>query len=898
MKKSVVIFIACSLLMLTGRLQAQSVVHHFEQEYSYYFEKNNTGHQFIFNLDSTHTTTFFKYYITLTGNIYSHDSLYHLHLHLVHPHSDCPLTYRQFLLKDSIYASIDHIRIDIKSGMNVLAEVIINKYNFQHPYYEYDTSFIWTDPPSNPYIKVTDVKFGYTQQARMALIHHRNNIDAYYQSDSLFASLHKQLDQIDTSYVDRYPVYLFKIQSVEASLEQIQQKNYEQMLLSSSLDTTAYSTSLYQLKHRIDHLKQLLQQKVTQIDELFYNKAWNCELAGDIKNADYYYHRVLDYNPGHCNSIYQLSSLYTRNLQWRQNYELWYKIAARGDSLPCKQALLHQLYDSLYSQINKHISAHNYYDALKIIDTADMFANIVPVASCYSYLPHIKAKAREGIYISYYEIIGKAIRINKLNLAHTYSAGLTQLMYQYHDSIQNHTDFKNLALKIAERHKENIRKNISYKRYAEALNEINATLLFTTDTLHLTIDSSLFANEYTDIYTYYYNQKLEQVQQAARSGNLMLTGTLSNEADQYYALHAPYIQLTSKNTTPTQRLAHHTADSVYISDNYTYDITTDIIAETPKDTIGIQKHINELCINIHLSDIAYGDYSLLDSFLLLKQLQTDINAVNDVKNVYLTEKKLTPSIKYAFMKYNQWVYCNDFEPAKQLYNRIDRAYDLYQLDTISSLRGKKDEALLLMDQRMQLYLEEEFRLTEIKSREYLRQQQYYEAYQLLYQKQQELQNKNLYSQNIYRITEKIHAAAEYQSQLQQVEVYLNLHLWDTAFATYTSLQDYYTSENIQRYHLTCDSLPTYLNTPSHQKYLPYAALWYMQHRDYTHCIETYNIMKSRNMLTEKRQNELAQMFLATGQNFDWLAQYSFGKEDKTFLRQLVSNKIYRYIIHK
>ncbi len=889
---------ACYMLLIMEQLHAQSVVHQYEQEYSYYFEKNNTGHRFLFDLDSTCSASFFKYYITLAGNISSHDSLYHLHLQLIHPHSDCQLTYRQFLLKDSIYASIDHINIDIKSGMNVLTSLVINKYNIQHPYYEYDTLFVWNNITSTPYIKVTDIKFGYSQQARMALIHYRNRIDDYYKCDSVFASLHTQLDQTDTSYVDRYPVYLFKIQSVEHSLNQIRQQHFERMLQASALDTMPYYSAYNTLKHRIEYLKQLLQQKLTHIDELFYNKALNCEQAGDIKNAVYYYHRVLDYNPEHCNSIYRLSSLYTRNREWNKNYELWHKIAARGDSLPCKQALLLELYDSLYSQINKHIAARNYYDALKIIDTADMFARIVPVESCYNYLPRIKSKAQEGIYVSYYEIIGKAIRINKLNLAHTYAAGLTQLMYLYNDSIQNHTDFKNLALNIAERHKENIRKNISYKRYTEALNEINATLLFTADTLHLIIDSDFFAHEYTDIYTYYYNQKLEQVQQAARSGNLLLTGTLSNEADQYFAMHSSYIQLTSRNTTPSQRPAHPSADSVYISDNYTYDITTDIIAETPKDTIAIQKHINELCFSIHLYDIPYGNYSLLDSFLLLKQLQTDINAVNDIKNVYLTEKKLTPTIQYAFMKYNQWVYCNDFEPAKQLYNRIERAYDLYGLDTIASLHGKKDEALLLMDQRMQMYLEEEFQLTEIKSREYLRQQQYYEAYQLLHQKQRELQNQNLYSQNIYRITEKIRPAAEYQSQLQQIEVYLNLHLWDTAFTAYTSLQDYYTKENIQQYHLICPGLPDFLNTPSHQKYLPHAALWYMQQQDYTHCMEIYNIMKNRNMLSEKGQNKLAEMFLKNSQNFDWLAQYPFGKEDKIFLRRLVSSKIYRYIIHK
>ena len=78
-------------------------------------------------------------------------------------------------------------------------------------------------------------------------------------------------------------------------------------------------------------------------------------------------------------------------------------------------------------------------------------------------------------------------------------------------------------------------------------------------------------------------------------------------------------------------------------------------------------------------------------------------------------KKLPLTINYAFTKYNQYVYCNDFEHAKKMLTSIEKSYDLYRLDSIPELHRKRQEAVLLMDQRLQMYMEEEFRLVEIKS---------------------------------------------------------------------------------------------------------------------------------------------------------------------------------------
>ncbi|MBO4581716.1 MAG: hypothetical protein J5701_05445 [Bacteroidales bacterium] len=885
---SIGLMTAC-ILLASVLTQAQKQVYHHEQIFSYYFEKHNPNHLFVFQLDSNCQLNFFKFYVTLATDIFQYDSThYGVRLYTLNPHAECPLEYKRFLLKDSIFASIESISADIKCGMENTGKIVLRKNDIQNIPFQYDTLIECTCNSASLSANIAELKLGYNHYARLSLLHLRNNIDNYYKCDSLFAVLHTQLDRIDTSFVDRYPIYIYDIQSVESELTSIDSMQYERMLVNSGLDTTPYSAMHSALKQRIAGLRLLLQNKLKQMDELYYSKAWNMEQADNNKQAEYYYLKSLEYNPAHCNSIIRLSRLYTRTHNWQSNYALWRKITIRGDNLSCKNNLINNIYDSLYAHINKNISAHNYYDALKIVDTAEMFAQMVPTESSKNYLPLLKHKAQEGIYVSYYEIIGKALRINKLDLAHTYSYGLGQLMQQYDDSIQNHDDFKQLAHKIMLKHQSNIQKNIGYKRYNEALDEINATRMFADSLKTACLD---FNHEYTAVHTSLYDQKLHKIQQLTRAGNTQLARQLSAEAEQYYNLHKQYIQ--------------HTGNTALAIAADTCIPATNIAAGyADKDTAAIQKHINELSNYIHLYDIKYNDYSLLDSFLLLRQLQIDINSEADVKTVYLMNKKLPASVNHAFTRYNQYVYCNDFEQAKNLLTVIEKSYDLYLLDTIAELYHKKQEAVLLLDQRLQMYMEEEFRLVEIKSRELIKQGQYLKAYTLLHQKQTELQNKNLYSQNIYRVTERIYPAAMFQEKQQKVDVYLNLHLWDSAFTAYTDLQDYYQQENLQRYRLQCDSIPVYFNQPPKQKYLPQAAVWYLKQNDRYHCMEIYNIMKANHMLTEKTQTELARSFLAVSNNpdyshdFDWLAYYSFGKEDKPFLTALVSPKVYRYIIHK
>ena len=863
---------------------AQQKVYHHEQNFSYYFEKHNTGHGFIFQLDSSSRLNFFKYHLTIASDIYQYDSThYGVRMYTLHSHAECPLRYKQFLLKDSIYASIENINADIFCGMEHIGKITIPKNGIKSIQFQYDTLIECKCGSTSLAVKITDAKFAYNHSARLSLIHLRNRIDGYYQCDSVFAALHKQLDKIDTSFVDRYPIYIYDIQSVEANLGSVDSLHYEQMLTASGLDTTRYTAMRSALTHRIAALRLLLQSKLKQMDELYYAKARNMEQAGNNKQAEYYYLKSLEHNPAHCNSVTQLSRLYTRTHNWQSNYVLWRKITTRGDSMPCKENLIRSIYDSLYARINKNIQLHNYYDALKIVDTAEMFAQVVPTESSKNYLPILKHKAQQGIYVSYYEIIGKALRINKLDLAHTYSYGLNQLMQQYDDSIQNHEDFKQLANKIMLKHRSNIQKNIGYKRYNEALEEMGTVRIFADS---LQISCLDFDHEYTAVYTALYEQKLDKIQQLNRSGKTLLAQQLSSEAEQYYALHKQYIQAADNHSAVVDNNG---------KDNYDTD---DIVRFVVKDTVAIQKRMDELSNNIHLYDVQYNDYSLLDSFLLLRQLQIDIGTEADIKTIYLMNKKLPLTINYAFTKYNQYVYCNDFEHAKKMLTSIEKSYDLYRLDSIPELHRKRQEAVLLMDQRLQMYMEEEFRLVEIKSREYIKQGQYIKAYSLLHQKQTELQNKNLYSQNIYRVTERIRPAALFQEQQQKVDVYLNLHLWDSAFITYTALQNYYQQENIQRYNLSCDSMPVYFNQPAKQKYLPQVAVWYLKQNDYYHCMEIYNIMKNNNMLTDKAQTELARSFLAVSTDFDWLTGYAFGKEDKAFLTLLVSPKVYRYIIHQ
>ena len=317
------------------------------------------------------------------------------------------------------------------------------------------------------------------------------------------------------------------------------------------------------------------------------------------------------------------------------------------------------------------------------------------------------------------------------------------------------------------------------------------------------------------------------------------------------------------------------------------------------DTFLLRKQFESLRINIHLADVEKNNFNLIDSFEVYYKIKTMLSDTNETLLLNLVQKKLLPTLDNLLSKANQWAWLNEFEKAKQLLNIADNVFKVYATYFANeNIVNKKTETILLIDKRMEDYLKEEFHLVEIKTQELEKQGQYAQAYKMLSKKQNELQAKNLYSQNIYLITKRIEAPARFQDSLQTVEILFNLQQWNQAFFTYTRLEEIYFFENIANFDIHYDSLSIYLQKQAKFEYLYNASIWFLSCNNQKQAMNMYFTMKSKGMLTEKVLNNLADSFLNITDSFEWLTEYSFDKNDKLFLEKLVDKKIYHLIMKK
>lgn len=861
-------------LLMAVNVSAQEIVHQSEQDFSYYFHKSNEQHTAIFEMDSMMKKDFFKYYITLSINVSNQDSLFTFQVKNLKYYSDSEIKYRQFAIAKAIFADCKKLKVSIFSGETIIKDIIVYP---NHSTLFLDTTLFLSLENKDISLRINEFEMKYGTLAKTKIKEFCKKVDNYYFCDTLFAHLNAKLDKIDTLLIDRYPLYKFTIADIEKEIQSIDNQKYETFLTQSGVDNNSFLLKRSLLFRRVEDLKIFINKKVANIDNLFFDKAFQLEKCQQIEDAIFYYNRVLDYNPQHCGAIERLSQIYTLSNRLNENYLLWKKIVARGDSLDCKNKLVTLIYDSLFAQTQYYIDENNFYDALKILDTIELFCKIAPIELCFSRLSELKKDAQNGIYMSYYEVIGKAIRVNELELAKTYSYGLLFLMKQHGNAIEEQGNFQKLISQIIENHNNNIEKYLFYYRFEKALNEIETVKSF-MDSLNM--QQNDYQKQYTIAHTNIYQQKLKKIHQTENSGNKILLQKLKEDAENYKLTHYQYI---------TENIVEEKI------------IPTEVVSKKIEvlDTVFLRKQLESLCINIHLADVERNNFDLIDSFEVYYKIKTMLADTNEALLLSLIQKKLLPTLENLFSKANQWAWLNEFEKAKQLLTIVENVFKVYSnYFAESDILEKKTNTVFLIDKRMEDYLKEEFHLVEIKTQELEKQGQYAQAYKMLSKKQNELQAKNLYSQNIYLITKRIEVPARFQDSLQNVEVLFNLKQWNQAFSAYKQLEKTYIIENIEKYAISFDSLTVYLKKGAKFDYLYNACIWFLSYGNQKESMEMYFTMKTKGLLTEKIQEKLADSFLNATKSFDWLVNYSFDKTDKLFLEKLVDKKTYYLIMKK
>ena len=672
-------------------------------------------------------------------------------------------------------------------------------------------------------------------------------IHVFSHQDSLFDNWNNRLDALDLSNIDLLPIYRFTLNEVRNEMKQYENADKQKQ---SELDW------------KINYISNILEQRLLHIDSLFFAKALQFEHQGNEQDAVFYYKRSLDFNPSHCLSAERLSYIYAKNDQYPQHIELLYFLILDNRLKYCSLQLFDFAFDSLITKSNRLIEQHNYYDALLILDTLKQFLHYFPHEKHLRTYPILLELAQNGIYTSYYEIINKSLKINKLSLSKEYIYGLFLLIEKNNQQPNQNFFFSGSVQNLIFAHRSNADMDIQRKRYDRAIETTDSMLLFLNSINYLYADN-LFFSIYSAAYT-------EQYANMLKSGNPL--------ADEFYQKHNSYIIYTSANhKKPILK------DSLFVEikeDNT--DFSTD----------------NSLYDRINEYVFRSADFSIVDSFFVWQSFFKSISTENISTKDSLAELTMKYLMLKALSKTNQYAWSNELLSAAHLLEKIDSVFIRFALQEDTILAEKNAETTDLVEERIKKYAYEEVQQRLANAKKMIEQKQYYAAYLLL------TRNNPIVERSIYRIdteplTKKITLPALFQKEEQNAKDLLEMDFFEEGFEKYNQVYAYFQENSLSQYGLECDDLQNFVEKSNREKYFQQLVFYYIKKGL---CEEVLNrLFHTVNKYMSDKQwlSEVGNEMKKTTHCNEMIKKQHFTKEYKPFLDAYFGkNKSWWYLVRE
>ena len=838
-----IIFSAFAFLPRT--LSGQQLVYETQKSLDCYFDKSDSQNDSIFTLlgEKLSSAAYFKYLLTVKVEVYKSENNYSVTIKAIRDNVECRYRYRGFLMSDFIVADRINIKGELTASLKQLVVFDMQDKEIPFSFVIFDTTFADEPDLSYFYFTISEIKLFMKEKSISLFRQGQKKIDDYFRFDSLYSDWIVRMDAMEMSNVDRIPVYQFQLDDMEQELKQYDKSEYEVLLSRSQMDNKEYLRKRSVLYNRIAELKLNLSKKISVMDELMFEKGKQFEEEHDLQKAIYYYNRALDYNPSHCEALEKLSDLYIQNNLHQQNLELFTDLKVRGDNISCESTLTSSVCDSMCMKASQMISQRNYYDAIKFLDTLELLFYQMPDTSYMQRYYNLKRQAQEGIYDSYFEVIGRAIKNNKLELGKEYIYGLTDIMRKDENNPSESQKYIQMIERFLSRHADNIRSSLRRRNYTTIISD-NDAMIFFLDSVKYSFNKEMFKDAYTTSHTAIYLEKKRYSEQ---------------EALDYFKKYSEYISVASGQETALLN------ETVFTADNNTknkYDFLSQYILRW-----------NE----------SMQDFSVVDSLLLFFQLEER----DDIYDT-LVSTKATRIVPEAISKINQYAWSNELLQATELTNKVDNVVSYLNLQQINpSLFEKFSQTKDLLYRRFEQQAESEYNNLVAKTEKLTNEKEYLQAYELL-KKGEVVLRQSVFQSQVKRLIENLRLPAEFQQKMFTVEQNLALGDYIPGFIFYEDAFNYFQENKIAQYGLSCDSLIVFVKKRKQNDFLKSAVIFFMGNNEYANAVDVMMYAIDLGYKMEDVQSQLGAKLKSISYDYSLLTEkYTFTKVHTPFLKSFL-----------
>lgn len=505
-------------------------------------------------------------------------------------------------------------------------------------------------------LKIIDQQLYFNDLGKSIFQQHMIYVNDYFITNDVIGNALEIVRQIDINNIDKLPFHDIELKEVEADIVTLESAQYPQNLNLHENDPIDFINKMNTLKQETTQKRYQLNQQLSVLDMLYYQRGNDFMTEGNLSEAERYYNKSLQVNPFYAPAQYQLARMLYNSGYVDTSAQMINLALLKMNPDPSTQQLLIQLGGDVYNELlnmgDRQTTEQNFIEAIALFERASWFCTTTPGMTCTDRLNKGLSQARYGIYHSYLQVAEKAIENKRLDIAGNYINQSLEYQKTHQDQIIAPTESMNLMDRLSRAYIDRGHQLNREKNYSDALYNFSKA-----DSLIATYPSLTKQDDIASGIKFsrngIYRQKTDAARIALEAGKLDDAESLCNDALNYQQQYAKDVSDRS------------TAMSVMSK---------------------IKKKRYDIAISDGESSLNHSDnQKALNNFLLAKNLEKDYYfSKNDSLDIFirLAAKPLTmQKIKDGQVK----AWGNKLTEARELYSQANADIKTYNLDNDKEL---------------------------------------------------------------------------------------------------------------------------------------------------------------------------------------------------------------------
>ncbi len=729
--------------------------------------------------------------------------------------------YKGFSLSDFLLPSSVDIEAKVVGGQNQSIKSAI----FKNVKIKNETTapleFHFEDTLQRPYkLLVENKTFHFDENSKKAFFHGIHLINAYYETDHIFKEIQSKLESIHFENVDMLTLYDYTLDDAEKMIEKIANYHFMEALNLKMNDPIKFKDQYPWFSNDIEQKRNKLDNMLSSLDMVFYNKAMEFLQIYDFEKAMHYFDKAIQFNPNYLPAYLQLSKTYYLDKQLDKSADTLLFLLNKprlGKSILEEASLVGSNIVAAYISIaNGLISDEKYFEAMEVLSKAKKLCSKTIHISCPCEIAKLMTDAKYGIYNNFVSIAQKALNTNNIDLAYQYATDAYDFQQQNKEWILFPTKADEVLAEIADIYIEKGMNLNQLQSYSSALIQLNKALLICKS--HQYIKCS---------------DKLDWSIGVSHSG--IYQGMLSNVS---YLLKTNQLERAESMIDTANK--YQTAHNQYLTESWEVQ---SLIKEAK--SIHYQKYIQEgkQMLSINLPE------SALSKFEQAKELEQHFDFKKDTELPTLINQTAKPILLLKISEGKVKAWGNELDIAYSMLDSVKKWQVNYLLSEDQEINNSIVDFKEKIFSRECQNLQNGFDDLIFKSNMQLKGNDYVSAYTLLEdaiilcEKKPEC---NIKKNMAAALKMQIEPAYTFQSMLLQADKKCSESELQEVIDQYTKAGQYYKTHAIEKYHLSILPLEEWASKKVGNNFLAYTSNYLNEHAAPEKAFFLLKELKTRN----------------------------------------------------